>query len=77
MIGFKQFLNRKTLTPRQIAKLQNVDTDMIKRQLKIGVQVEMEHTTSKTIARKIALDHLREDPRYYSKLIRMERKKKK
>lgn len=76
MQSFKQFLNKKTLEPKQIAKHHNVDVDLIKRQMKMGIGVEQEHTTSKTIARKIALDHLREDPRYYSKLLKMEKKKK-
>jgi len=33
-----------------------------------GVQVEMEHTADPEAAERIALDHLREDPRYYTKL---------
>ena len=46
------------------------------RQLQIGTKHEMEHTTSKKVARRIAMDHLREDPKYYSHLERMERKVK-
>lgn len=38
-------------------------------QLSIGVQVEMEHTNNPDIAKEIALDHLTEDPQYYSKLV--------
>lgn len=34
-------------------------------QLKIGTQVEMEHTSDQRIARQIALDHLCEVPHYY------------
>ena len=41
-------------------------------ELRRGVQVEMEHTTDPQIARKIACDHLREFPDYYSRLSRME-----
>lgn len=37
-------------------------------QLKMGIAVEREHTNSDEIAREIAMDHLREDPRYYTKL---------
>jgi len=33
----------------------------------IGVKVEMEHTKDKKVAARIAIDHLREDPRYYTK----------
>ncbi len=43
----------------------NVDT----KELAIGVQVEMEHTNDPKIATEIAMDHLTEDPEYYSKLV--------
>jgi hypothetical protein len=39
-------------------------------QLSIGVQVEMEHTNDHEIAQEIAMDHLIEDPQYYTKLIK-------
>ena len=38
-------------------------------QLSIGVQVEMEHTNDPDVAKEIAMDHLTEDPQYYSKLV--------
>lgn len=41
-------------------------------QLAIGTKVETEHTSNPTLAVEIALAHLREDPRYYAKLERME-----
>lgn len=37
-------------------------------ELKIGIEVEYEHTKDKKIAEKIALDHLAENPHYYSLL---------
>jgi hypothetical protein len=37
-------------------------------QLSIGIQSEMEHTNDVKIAKQIALDHLKEDPEYYTKL---------
>jgi len=43
------------------------------KQLEMGIKVEMEHTTDKKIAEKIALDHLREIPDYYTRLLKMER----
>jgi hypothetical protein len=39
-------------------------------QLRRGTSEEMEHTTDKQIAMKIAMDHLDEDPAYYVKLAR-------
>lgn len=43
-----------------------------KKQLNRGMQVEMEHTSDKKIAREIARDHLTEDSDYYKKLAKME-----
>ena len=37
-------------------------------ELSKGIEVEMEHTDDKEEAKKIAIDHLKEDPNYYSKL---------
>lgn len=39
-----------------------------KEQLKIGIKHEMEHTDDVNVAAEIAMDHLAEDPSYYSKL---------
>jgi hypothetical protein len=38
-------------------------------QLSIGIQIEMEHTNDPDIAKEIAMDHLTEDPKYYTKLV--------
>jgi hypothetical protein len=37
-------------------------------ELAMGTKIEHEHTQDDLLAKKIALDHLGEDPRYYSKL---------
>jgi hypothetical protein len=37
-------------------------------ELKKGIEVEMEHTDSPKVAKRIALQHLAEDPKYYTKL---------
>lgn len=37
-------------------------------ELKMGIKHEMEHTKSASIAQEIALDHLAENPKYYSDL---------
>jgi len=47
-------------------KLKPEDVDP--KQLAMGIKVELEHTKNRKIATEIALDHLSEDPRYYSKL---------
>jgi len=44
-----------------------------KEQLKMGIKVEMEHTTNPLLAKKIAFDHLAEIPDYYTRLAKMEK----
>lgn len=41
---------------------------MIKTELKKGTDHEMEHTSSRRVAKKIAKDHLKERPNYYTRL---------
>jgi len=43
------------------------------KELKMGMKVEMEHTTFPAIARKISKDHLAEIPDYYTRLAKMEK----
>lgn len=42
------------------------------KELKMGIDVEYEHTSEPLIAKKIACDHLAEIPDYYTRLKRME-----
>jgi hypothetical protein len=42
------------------------------KELEMGISTEVEHTSDKDIAEKIARDHLSEDPKYYTKLRHME-----
>jgi hypothetical protein len=44
--------------------VKNVDP----KELKMGIDVEKEHSPNKAIATKVALDHLAEDSAYYTKL---------
>ena len=44
------------------------DTDVSPQELEMGTTEEMEHTDDEDVAKKIALQHLQEDPVYYSKL---------
>jgi len=46
-----------------------VSDEVCPKELAVGIAVEMEHTNDKEKAKEIALDHLSEDPEYYSKLI--------
>ena len=51
-----------------VAKKHGVDISSIKSQLQLGIKTELEHVDDRNKAREIALDHLVEDPQYYSKL---------
>jgi hypothetical protein len=53
------------------------DSMFNKTQLKKGTDVEMEHTYSRKIAKKIAKSHLHESPLYYVYLEKMEKQLKK
>jgi hypothetical protein len=43
-------------------------------QLVKGMNVEFEHTSDVKVAMEIAMDHLSEDPDYYKKLAKIEKK---
>jgi hypothetical protein len=51
-----------------VAKKHNVQPQHIADQLKKGIHVEHEHTNDVRKAAEIAMDHLVEDPDYYTKL---------
>jgi hypothetical protein len=51
-----------------IADEHGVDPEKIREQFEMGVEEEMEHAQEEAIAHEIALDHLVEDPEYYTKL---------
>jgi hypothetical protein len=55
-----------------LAKKHGVSLEDIQHELEMGIKVETEHTKNFDIATKIALDHLSEDPHYYTKLAKME-----
>ena len=53
-------------------KYPNIPHSFINEQLIKGIRVEKEHTDNPEVARKIALDHLEENPFYYEYLDKME-----
>jgi hypothetical protein len=53
-------------------KYPNIPHSFINEQLIKGIKVEMEHTDNPEVARKIALDHLEENPFYYQYLDKIE-----
>lgn len=52
------------IAPNEEKELLSFEKESVNR----GIEVEMEHTTNRKIAMKIALDHLKENPKYYEKL---------
>jgi mRNA-degrading endonuclease RelE of RelBE toxin-antitoxin system len=57
------------MTPRKIADKHNVSLETIKTELKKGIPTELkEHGGDIKKATRVALDHLFENPRYYTKL---------
>ncbi len=60
------------MTLNKLAKKHGVSLLNITSQFDMGVEVEREHTNDLKKAIEIALDHLTEDPKYYSKLSKIE-----
>lgn len=69
----KDDLYKPTLGVKEIASLHNVFVDQIESELSMGIDVEKEHTSDESVAKEIALDHLKELPDYYTRLKKMER----
>ena len=74
---FEAFVKAKTgvkeLIPGGLAE--GVDPKKFnQKQVKIGAKVEMEHTRDPRVAEEISRDHLMEDPEYYVKLKKIEKK---
>lgn len=68
----KDLFGVPTPSPEQVAKKHGVELELILQQLELGMDVELEHTHDKAMAREIALDHLAELPDYYTRLDKME-----
>jgi hypothetical protein len=62
----------KGMSLRDISDKHGVSFEDIKKEAEKGVKVEMEHTDDVTAAYDIAKDHLFEDPKYYTKLAKIE-----
>lgn len=62
----------KGMSLSDIAKHHDISPQTLKNEFIKGYAVEREHTTDVEVAKEIALDHLYEDPNYYSKLSKIE-----
>lgn len=65
----KRLMPRRRLLLKPMPKMK-----FDKRQLAVGTKVELEHTYSRSLARRIASQHLAESPDYYRELKKMERR---
>lgn len=67
----ESIMEKKDILPGGLAD-NAPDSEFDPEQLKMGIKAELEHTSSREMAKEIAKDHLKEDPKYYSKLKKME-----
>lgn len=68
---------KKPKTLNQISDKHKINLNILELQLKVGIRIEHEHTKNEKAAMTIALHHLWEDPLYYKKLEKIEKKEKK
>ena len=68
-----QYKHADDILPGGIGDEYNV-SDFPKKEMAKGVKTESEHTTNPAIAADISKDHLVEDPKYYTKLEKVEKK---
>jgi hypothetical protein len=54
------------LSVNDIAKKHKISVDDVIDEISMGIEVEMEHTNDKKMAREIAMDHISEYPKYYT-----------
>lgn len=74
VVSENKLLDKPTKTLEQIAQKHKISIDKLSRELKMGMEIEHEHTTHSDVAREIALDHLDEVPDYYTRLKFVEKK---
>ena len=63
----------KGMTEEEVAQIHGLHEKDIKNELLLGIEQEMEHTDDPKYAKAIALDHLYENPKYYTKFKEMEK----
>lgn len=71
-LSFNDLVKKHTAHGKSSERIENI----VKSQLIKGIKVEMEHTNDKKVAKEIAMDHIFEDLNYYTKLKKIEGKKR-
>lgn len=64
----------KVPTKKEIANKFKIDSSELDKEIQMGIEIELEHTESKEMAEKIAMQHLIELPDYYTRLKKVEKK---
>ncbi len=65
---YLEFINEQVLIG---GKGDDTDESTIdKNELEVGIAVEAEHSSDKSTAKEVAIDHLTENPKYYSELVK-------
>jgi len=59
---------------KDIADKHKVDLEVLTQEFNKGIKIELEHTKNENLAKEIAMDHLMEDPKYYTNLKKVETK---
>ena len=65
--------HEKALSGGESEKERFTEADADPEELKVGIEIEREHTDDPKEAKQIALDHLSEDKNYYTKLAKVEK----
>lgn len=65
------------MTIEQIAKKHGVSVESVRAELRMGLEIEKEHTEDFVQRKEYALDHLEEIPDYYTRLKKMEKEAEK
>jgi N-acetylglutamate synthase-like GNAT family acetyltransferase len=64
----------KAPTKKEIIEKFKIDSSELDKEIEMGIKIELEHTDSKEMAEKIAMQHLIEMPDYYTRLKKVEKK---
>lgn len=64
----------KVPTKKEIIEKFKIDSSELDKEIEMGIKIELEHTNSKEMAEKIAMQHLIEMPDYYTRLKKVEKK---
>jgi hypothetical protein len=78
MISIRYLFDIENYPANEVGKHRDVPiTKYCPKQVKIGLEIEKEHSDNPEIAGQITKDHLAEFPDYYTRLLKLEKEAKK